>query len=103
MATKPMHTPLDQSLLAMGQPKGEARPASVLDSHPASKLSADIFEMKPAVEQRSGLTIRIKVGAARRLNYLSRRTGRTKQELLDTAIARLLDDADEVGGLTAPL
>ena len=59
--------------------------------------------MKPAVEQRSGLTIRIKVSAARRLDYLSRRTGRTKQELIDTAIARLLDDADEVIRLTTPL
>ena len=102
MATK-QHTPLDPSLLSMGQPKGSAAPAELLETRVNASAGSSVFEAKQAAEPRSGITIRIKVSAATRLDHLARRTGRTKQELLDTAIERLLDDADRVGGLTAPL
>jgi hypothetical protein len=103
MATKP-HTPLDPSLLSMGQSKGSAAPAEILEQRPSAAPARNtVFDTKPAAEPRSGITIRIKVTAATRLDHLARRTGRTKQELLDTAIERLLDDADAAGGLTAPL
>ena len=103
MVTKTQHTPLDPSLLSMGQPKGTAVPAEVIEARLPVNGRGNVFEAKPASEPRSGITIRIKVSAATRLDHLARRTGRTKQELLDAAIERLLDDADLAGRLTAPL
>jgi hypothetical protein len=102
MATKP-HTPLDPGLLSMGQPRGGAAPAEMLEPRSPSAIRNTVFDAKPPTEPRSGITIRIKVSAAARLDHLARRTGRTKQELLDTAIEQLLDEADRIGGLTEPL
>jgi predicted transcriptional regulator len=61
------------------------------------------FARKQAAEARSGITIRIRVTAAERLDNLAKRTDISKQDLLDRAIEEMLDAADQEGNLTAPL
>ena len=122
MSTRPKHVPLSEVMLTMGEPKGAARPVedlrdvtvtaphTVVDftpghvpqPSPRTDVADGIFSAREAPEPRSGITIRIKVSAAARLDRLASRTGRKKQAILDAAIDRLLDDADRAGGLTLP-
>lgn len=95
-APLPAEKPLRQ---AARQPVPEAqREHSKVAPSPVSK-----FARKQVAEARSGITIRIRVSAAERLDNLAKRTGITKQDLLDQAIQELLDAADQEGNLTAPL
>jgi hypothetical protein len=68
-----------------------------------ASTSVSKFARKQAAEARSGITIRIRVSAAERLDNLAKRTGISKQDLLDQAIQELLDAADQEGNLTATL
>jgi chemotaxis protein histidine kinase CheA len=65
--------------------------------------SVSKFARKQTAEARSGITIRVRVSSAERLDNLAKRTGISKQDLLDQAIQEMLDAADQEGNLTAPL
>ena len=109
--------PLDGGMIAIGTPRGSAVASSTLlpgrsetpdrvpepDSVDAEEKAATLFTRKPVAEARTGLTIRILTSSAARLDNLARRTGHKKQDLLDRAINDLLDEADRVGNLTAPI
>ncbi|MCB8882952.1 ribbon-helix-helix domain-containing protein [Acidisoma cellulosilytica] len=72
--------------------------------HPkVASSSVSKFARKQTAEARSGITIRVRVSAAERLDNLAKRTGISKQDLLDQAIQEMLDAADQEGNLTAPL
>ena len=84
---------------AARQPTPELR-----KEHPkVASSTVSKFARKQAAEARSGITIRIRVTAAERLDNLAKRTGISKQDLLDQAIEEMLDAADQEGNLTAPL
>ena len=109
--------PLDGGMIAIGTPRGAAVASSTLvpgrsgASEQASGPTPDVaegkagtlFTRKRTAEARTGLTIRILISSAQRLDNLARRTGHTKQDLLDQAINNLLDEADRAGDLTAPI
>ncbi len=109
--------PLDGGMIAIGTPRGAAVASPTLvpgrlgsaerapkpDVDMAEEKKGVLFARKRAAEARTGLTIRILVGNAERLDNLARRTGHKKQDLLDQAISNLLDEADHAGNLTAPI
>ena len=115
MANKPL--PLDGGMIAIGTPRGAAAAsptlvpgragfderARVRDADDPSKVAGTLFSRKRVAAARTGLTIRILLSSAERLDNLARRTGHKKQELLDQAITNFLDEADRAGGLTAPI
>lgn len=91
---------------AMKAPRQAARQSTTEPRKEVSAVAsgaASKFARKQAVEARSGITIRIRVSSAERLDNLSKRTGISKQDLLDQAIQDMLDAADQEGNLTAPL
>ena len=102
--------PLDGTMISIGTPRGAAVASPSLvpgraeaPTPDAEEKAVSLFARKRAVEARTGLTIRILVGDAERLDNLARRTGHKKQDILDQAIRNLLDEADRVGNLTAPI
>lgn len=109
--------PLDGGMIAISTPRGAAVASPTLvpervgsperaparDADVAEEKAGMLFARKRAVETRTGLTIRILVSNAERLDNLARRTGHKKQALLDQAINNLLDEADHAGDLTAPI
>jgi hypothetical protein len=88
---------------ATRQAERESMPEPRKEQSKVASSTAGRFTRKQAVEARSGITIRIRVSAADRLDNLARRTGISKQDLLDQAIQDMLDAADQEGNLTAPL
>ena len=107
--------PLDGTMISIGTPRGAAAaspslvpgrveaPAAAQTPDVEGDKAASLFARKRAAEARTGLTIRILVSDAERLDNLARRTGHKKQDILDQAIRNLLDEADRAGNLTAPI
>ena len=107
--------PLDGTMISIGTPRGAAAaspslvpgrveaPVAAPTPGIAEDQAASLFARKRAAEARTGLTIRILVSDAERLDNLARRTGHKKQDILDQAIRNFLDEADKAGNLTAPI
>ena len=98
--------PLDGTMISIGTPRGASAaspslvpgrvegPAVPPTPDVEEGKAASVFARKRAAEARIGLTIRILLSDAERLDNLARRTGHKKQDILDQAIRNLLDDAD---------
>ncbi len=84
-------------------PARQSMPEPRKEAPKVASTTVSKFARKQASEARSGITIRIRVSAADRLDNLAKRTGISKQDLLDQAIQEMLDAADQEGNLTAPL
>jgi hypothetical protein len=93
-------------LPAVKAPRQAVRQSTLepMKEHPeVASRSVSKFARKQTAEARSGITIRVRVSSAERLDNLAKRTGISKQDLLDQAIQEMLDAADQEGNLTAPV